>query len=441
VSLLRAEKGVADPKRRRKIIVATHNANIPVNGDAELVLSLADEGGRCVVRTRASIDDAAVRKEIRTVLEGGAEAFRQGGRRRGLSRLRLRTRCSVANLPCVQTASEAELQIDPVEQQVHGRALDHQTKPGIKAQGHHCAHHGQGKQARSLAANHAQIARHVWTGLVFHGELLRLALDDIQRAVADGATVPIYYEGRLAKLAIDEDARSLIDDEFEEATEGEEIQRKEKLKSRWAQLESVVGADQRVKLLAKDFIDHFEMRQAAMVGKAMIVCMERANCVRLYAALTALPNCPEVKIVMTGNLGEDPPEWSQAGHLTTKAQRDAIKKRMVDPDDPLAMVIVCDMWLTGTDIPCLHTLYIDKPMRDHGLLQAIARVNRVFRDKPGGLDLLDNDHWGLRCGVRWRAPGRGALARQGAGVLIPVGSAPLGSKGPAARALAPLQRP
>jgi type I restriction enzyme R subunit len=116
----------------------------------------------------------------------------------------------------------------------------------------------------------------------------------------------------------------------------------------------------------------------------MVVCMTRANCVRLYDALTALPGCPEVKIVMTGNLSEDPPAWSAAGHITTKAKRAAIKERFVNPDDPLKIVIVCDMWLTGFDAPCANTLYIDKPMKGHTLMQAIARVNRIFQDKPGG---------------------------------------------------------
>src|SRR5207249_4052636 len=124
---------------------------------------------------------------------------------------------------------------------------------------------------------------------------------------------------------------------------------------------------------------------ATLDGKGMVVCMTRANCVRIFDALTALPGCPEVKVVMTGDLGVDPPQWSEAGHITTKVQRDAIKQRMVDPDDPLKLVIVCDMWLTGTDIPCLHTLYVDKPMRGHNVIQAISRVNRVFRDKPHGL--------------------------------------------------------
>ena len=117
----------------------------------------------------------------------------------------------------------------------------------------------------------------------------------------------------------------------------------------------------------------------------MAVCMTRANAVRLYDELKNLPGCPEIKVVMTGDLGKDPKAWSEAGHLTTKPQRDAIKKRMVDPDDPLKLVIVVDMWLTGTDIPCLHTLYVDKPMRGHTIIQAISRVNRVFRDKPHGL--------------------------------------------------------
>ncbi|MBI3465498.1 MAG: DUF3387 domain-containing protein [Planctomycetes bacterium] len=130
---------------------------------------------------------------------------------------------------------------------------------------------------------------------------------------------------------------------------------------------------------------HFRDRTATLAGKALVVCMTRKNCVRLYDALQALSGCPEIKVVMTGNLADDPPEWSQAGHLTTKAQREIIKQRMIDPDDPLKIVIVCDMWLTGTDIPCLHTLYVDKPMQGHTLIQAISRVNRVFRDKPHGL--------------------------------------------------------
>src|SRR5262249_57531170 len=137
--------------------------------------------------------------------------------------------------------------------------------------------------------------------------------------------------------------------------------------------------------VATDLLAHFLDRNATLNGKAMVVCMTRDNCVRMYNALKDLPGCPEIKTVMTGDLGDDPPEWSAAGHLTNKQQRETIKKRMLDPDDPLKIVIVCDMWLTGTDIPCLHTLYVDKPMRGHSIIQAISRVNRVFLDKPHGL--------------------------------------------------------
>ncbi len=152
-----------------------------------------------------------------------------------------------------------------------------------------------------------------------------------------------------------------------------------------AALAAAAGVPERVEELAKDLLAHFLARTATLKGKAMVVCMTRANCVKLHKALTDLPGCPEVRVIMTGDLGEDPPAWSAAGHLTTKAQREALKQRMIDPDDPLQIVIVCDMWLTGTDIPCLHTLYVDKPMKGHNMIQAISRVNRVFRDKPHGL--------------------------------------------------------
>lgn len=205
---------------------------------------------------------------------------------------------------------------------------------------------------------------------------------DIRQSQEDKATVPIYYAPRqiklhLAKENVDEALADIVDD-----TPVEELERR---KSRWAALAAAAGAKDRVEALALDLLDHFLDRTATLTGKGMIVCMTRENAVRLHDALTALPNCPEVKVVMTGDLAKDPPEWSAAGHLTTKAQRDAIKKRMKDPNDPLALVIVVDMWLTGTDIPCLHTLYIDKPMRGHTIIQAISRVNRVFRDKPHGL--------------------------------------------------------
>jgi len=208
---------------------------------------------------------------------------------------------------------------------------------------------------------------------------------DIRQSQDDKATVPIFYEPRQIRLhlsAEDIDA-SLKDitDGLEEAEESE----LERRKSRWAALAEAAGAKKRVEQLAADLLAHFTDRTATLNGKAMAVCMKRANAVRLYEELKKLPGCPEIKVVMTGNLGKDPKAWSEAGHLTTKPQRDTIKKRMVDPDDPLKIVIVVDMWLTGTDIPCLHTLYIDKPMHGHTIIQAISRVNRVFRDKPHGL--------------------------------------------------------
>ena len=217
-----------------------------------------------------------------------------------------------------------------------------------------------------------------------------ISVYDIQRAVEDHATVPIYYESRLAKLALDEIEKPAIDADFEEVTEGEEADRQEKLKTKWAQLEAIVGAEKRVALVARDIVEHFESRREAMDGKAMVVCMSRRICINLYRALVRLR--PEwrdeedhngaLKVVMTGT-ASDPPDWQ--AHIGSKARREALAKRFRDPADPLRMVLVRDMWLTGFDAPSLHTMYVDKPMRGHGLMQAIARVNRVFRDKPGGL--------------------------------------------------------
>ena len=217
-----------------------------------------------------------------------------------------------------------------------------------------------------------------------------ISIYDIQRAVLDGATVPIYYESRLAKVALDENTHALIDEEFEEATEGEEVERKEQLKTRWAQLEAIVGAEQRVHLVAEDIVEHYERRLDAIEGKAMVVCMSRRICIELYRELVQLrpdwehpdDNQGAIKVVMTGS-ASDPPAWQP--HIRNKARREALAKRFRDADDPLRVVLVRDMWLTGFDAPSLHTMYIDKPMRGHGLMQAIARVNRVFKDKPGGL--------------------------------------------------------
>lgn len=217
-----------------------------------------------------------------------------------------------------------------------------------------------------------------------------ISIYDIQRAVLDGATVPIYYESRPARLQLKESERPRIDSEFEEATEGEEVERKEKLKSRWAQLEAVVGSENRVRLVARDLLEHFENRLAAMDGKAMVVVMSRRIAVSLYRELALLR--PEwaidddeagvLKVVMTGS-ASDPLDWQP--HIRNKGRREALANRFRDPADPFRIVIVRDMWLTGFDAPSLHTMYVDKPMRGHGLMQAIARVNRVFKDKPGGL--------------------------------------------------------
>jgi len=217
-----------------------------------------------------------------------------------------------------------------------------------------------------------------------------ISVYDIQRAVQDGATVPIYYESRLARLALDKDQRPRIDPDFEEATEGEEVARKEKLKTKWAQIEAVVGSEQRLKVVAADLVAHFEQRLEAMDGKAMVVCMSRRICVDLYREIVKLRPSWEsdddasgiVKVVMTGS-ASDPADWQP--HIRNKPRREALAQRFRDPADPFKLVLVRDMWLTGFDAPSLHTMYVDKPMRGHGLMQAIARVNRVFRDKPGGL--------------------------------------------------------
>jgi type I restriction enzyme, R subunit len=213
---------------------------------------------------------------------------------------------------------------------------------------------------------------------------------DIQRAVDDGATVPIYYEARLAKLNLDESEKPKLDPNFEEVTEGEEEERKEKLKTKWAALEAVVGSEKRIKVIAQDLVKHFDERQQVLEGKAMAVCMSRRICVDLYKQIVKLR--PEwhdddlkkgaIKVVMTGTVA-DPPDWQQ--HIHSKKERETLANRFRDPKDPLKLVLVRDMWLTGFDVPPLHTMYVDKPMRGHGLMQAIARVNRVFKDKPGGL--------------------------------------------------------
>lgn len=213
---------------------------------------------------------------------------------------------------------------------------------------------------------------------------------DISRAVEDGATVPIYYESRLARIELLEDEKPKIDSEIEALTEDEAATEQERLKRKWSTVEALVGSEKRLAMIAADLVQHFEARVAAMDGKAMVVCMSRRICVALYEAIIALrPDwhsdddaAGKVKIVMTGS-ASDPETWQP--HIGGKARRDLLAKRAKDPADPLKLVIVRDMWLTGFDAPSMHTMYVDKPMKGHGLMQAIARVNRVFRNKPAGL--------------------------------------------------------
>jgi len=217
-----------------------------------------------------------------------------------------------------------------------------------------------------------------------------ISIYDIQQAVQDGATVRIFYESRLAKLELKEEEKPHIDPEFEEVTEGEEETVRDKLRTKWARLEAMVGTEKRLGLIAKDIVNHFEQRLDVLDGKGMIVGMSRRICVDLYDAIIKLrPSWHSddddkgfIKVIMTGS-ASDPPHFQP--HIRNKERREKIKQRMKDPADSMKLVIVRDMWLTGFDAPCLHTMYIDKPMRGHGLMQAIARVNRVFKDKPGGL--------------------------------------------------------
>ena len=213
---------------------------------------------------------------------------------------------------------------------------------------------------------------------------------DIARAVEDKATVPIYYEARLAKIDLLKQATPKIDQEFEELTEGEETAKVERLKSKWARLEAMIGSEKRIKMVASDIVDHFEKRLSALEGKGIIVAMSRRIAVELYEEIIKLrpewhsDNLGEgfIKVVMTGK-ADDPQKYQP--HIHSKEDRDALAARFKDPQSGLKLVIVRDMWLTGFDAPCLHTMYIDKPMQGHGLMQAIARVNRIYKDKPGGL--------------------------------------------------------
>jgi type I restriction enzyme R subunit len=215
---------------------------------------------------------------------------------------------------------------------------------------------------------------------------------DISRAVEDGATVPIYYESRLARIELDEDEKPKIDAEIADLTEDEAASEQERLKRKWASVEALVGAEKRLALIAEDLVTHFEARSVALEGKGMIVCMSRRICVALYDAITKLrprwhsddDASGAIKVVMTG-AASDPPAWQAHIGKSPKARRELLAKRAKAANDSLKLVIVRDMWLTGFDAPSMHTMYVDKPMKGHGLMQAIARVNRVFRDKPAGL--------------------------------------------------------
>jgi len=213
---------------------------------------------------------------------------------------------------------------------------------------------------------------------------------DIEQSIEDEATVKIFYESRLAKVHLKPEEKEKLDEEVEAITESSDSTATEKAKAKWTQLEAIVGHTERLKVIAADIIDHFEKRQEVFDGKAMIVCMSRRIAVELYEQIVTLrPSWHDtdrikgqIKVVMTST-SSDPENWQI--HHTSKDNRKQIAERFKDPDDALKIVIVCDMWLTGFDVPCLHTMYVDKPMRGHNLMQAIARVNRIFRDKPGGL--------------------------------------------------------
>lgn len=216
---------------------------------------------------------------------------------------------------------------------------------------------------------------------------------DMTQSVEDNMTVRIYYESRIAQVRLPEEKRKLLDEKFEEIAEiQDEIdeEKKQRIKSKWSKLESIVGAKERLELIAEETINHFKKRQEAIKGKGMVVTMSRRIAVELYKEFINIKSewhsedddKGKIKVVMSGG-SDDPEDWQQ--HIRTKQQRKTIKKRFKDPEDPLEIVIVCSMWLTGFDVPCLHTMYIDKPMKGHTLMQAIARVNRVYGDKPGGL--------------------------------------------------------
>ena len=317
---------------------------------------------------------------------------------------------------------------DPEREETHPLLSDRQNIIVMADEAHRTqygfgARFGEsGRFARGLA-QHMRDALPNATFVAFTGTPLELAdrdttvvfgdyidIYDVGRAIEDGATVPIFYESRLVKLDLPEDQADLLDAGFEEVTEDEEESQRNKLASRWSQQEAVVGTPKRIAEVAGDLVEHFEGRETGIHGKIMIVCMSRRIAVDLYDALVKLrpawhgesDEAGRIKVVMTGS-ATDELAWQK--HIRNKAGRRRLADRFKDPDDPFDIVIVRDMWLTGFDAPSLHTIYIDKPMKGHGLMQAIARVNRVFKDKPGGLvvdylGLADNLRAALRSYVR-----------------------------------------
>ena len=225
---------------------------------------------------------------------------------------------------------------------------------------------------------------------------------DIEQAVQDGSTVPIYYESRLIELDIDTSMRLNMDKEIDALLEAEELDKQEEYKTRNAQLEAIVGNSKRIERIAQDIVEHFESRLEAMDGKGMIVVMSRRIAIELYGAIIQIrpdwhsedDTAGVIKVVMTGS-ASDPLEWQQ--HIRNKERRSKLTERMKTPDSGLKLVIVCDMWLTGFDVPSMHTMYLDKPMKGHNLMQAIARINRVYKDKPGGLVV---DYLGVAAALR-----------------------------------------
>ncbi len=243
---------------------------------------------------------------------------------------------------------------------------------------------------------------------------------DVTQAVRDEATVPIYYEPRMAKVELPEEARARIDDEFARLTQGEEEEARRRLQDKWTSMEAVIGSEKRLADLARDLVEHWEARSAQLAGKALVVGFSRRICIALYHQIAKLrpdwhsddDTDGRVKVVITGSAAEGP---EFAPHVRSKQRLRALQERAKDPDDPLELVIVRDMWLTGFDSPPLHTMYVDKPMQGAGLMQAIARVNRRFRDKPNGLVV---DYIGIASSLQAALAEYSARDRQQIGVDV-----------------------